>query len=314
MYEQLLKLAASFREELEENLKKPIHPHFDSIEKILVRNNIVPLYAGKEVTKDVWTSESFLGKGSFNEVYRVLYKGKERVAKITKNENDITNATALSHLRKSFGKYSKFIMEVFDMIEDNQSGYYILIVEKLEPLNWHLKEIILGYEAQTKSLLHSITKETIMNLLIYSDFDSTLDENQLNHLAEKIIEFFHNLKNYDDEKNTIENLLEFFFKKELKLMGVVLFKERTIFITKIENILRHYAEFPVSSGVNQYIINEVGFSQFEEIPETKEFMEFLNYLQERKGIDWSDLHAENLMQRPGTNDIVICDPGYFGGL
>lgn len=47
------------------------------------------------------------------------------------------------------------------------------------------------------------------------------------------------------------------------------------------------------------------------MPETKGFFSMLNKLKEQ-GVEWSDVHANNIMERPGTRDLVLIDVGLFG--
>jgi hypothetical protein len=46
------------------------------------------------------------------------------------------------------------------------------------------------------------------------------------------------------------------------------------------------------------------------MPETKGLFALLNSLKDL-GIEWSDVHANNIMERPGTRDLVLIDVGFF---
>jgi hypothetical protein len=46
------------------------------------------------------------------------------------------------------------------------------------------------------------------------------------------------------------------------------------------------------------------------MPETKGLFALLNSLKDL-GIEWSDVHANNIMERPGTRDMVLIDVGFF---
>jgi hypothetical protein len=46
------------------------------------------------------------------------------------------------------------------------------------------------------------------------------------------------------------------------------------------------------------------------MPETKGLFTLLSSLK-ALGIEWSDVHANNLMERPGTRDLVLIDVGFF---
>tara|TARA_Y100000287_G_C14229331_1_gene360904 strand:- start:242 stop:1309 length:1068 start_codon:yes stop_codon:yes gene_type:complete len=46
------------------------------------------------------------------------------------------------------------------------------------------------------------------------------------------------------------------------------------------------------------------------MPETKGLFQLLNALK-NLGIEWSDVHANNIMERPGTRELVLIDVGFF---
>ena len=46
------------------------------------------------------------------------------------------------------------------------------------------------------------------------------------------------------------------------------------------------------------------------MPETKGLFSLLKELN-KQGIEWSDVHANNIMERPGTRDLVLIDVGLF---
>ena len=60
-----------------------------------------------------------------------------------------------------------------------------------------------------------------------------------------------------------------------------------------------------------YNENPSGFAFSENyMPETKTFFSMLNSLKDL-GIEWSDVHARNIMERPGSNELVLIDVGLF---
>ena len=48
-----------------------------------------------------------------------------------------------------------------------------------------------------------------------------------------------------------------------------------------------------------------------ESQQVKDVLFALEWLEIHKGIRWADMHGKNLMIRPGTDTIVICDPSLF---
>ena len=101
---------------------------------------------------------------------------------------------------------------------------------------------------------------------------------------------------YNENKNKID----FFVSKlDLAFYG---------FLTKIFDKEIRFSRDLVD---HEELVQRYGFDPFEHIPETKSLIEFLKYLKQIFGIEFHDLHRYNLMQRPGTKDIVISDPGLF---
>ena len=65
-------------------------------------------------------------------------------------------------------------------------------------------------------------------------------------------------------------------------------------------------QFRFYLGVLKYQID-----YFESLPEFKSLITALKYLKQEENFKWNDLHSNNLMERPGTKDMVISDPGLF---
>ena len=60
-----------------------------------------------------------------------------------------------------------------------------------------------------------------------------------------------------------------------------------------------------------YSENPEGFLYSEKyMPETRSFFSMLNSLREH-GVEWSDVHANNIMERSATRELVLIDVGLF---
>ena len=137
IYDQLLKFSSLFfifANKYEDKLKKPIGKKFSDDENFLIRNNIIPIQIGDNET-------SFIDQGSFSKVYRVIYKGKSAVAKITDWKDDFRKMIVFSSLKDKIPeKYQKHIPIIFDTINENNK--FVIVMEELQKTNAHIKDFI----------------------------------------------------------------------------------------------------------------------------------------------------------------------------
>ena len=118
-----------------------------NIEKILLKNGIIPLHISDNNT-------SLIGIGSYSKVFRVLYKGKPAIAKISENVYEFDMSIRLFNLKNKLGKLSKHIMEIYDFVDDG--NFKILICEELKPLNPHLINLLFNEISLNDSKMYDI--------------------------------------------------------------------------------------------------------------------------------------------------------------
>lgn len=343
-YNNLLQLSEKFADYAADYLRKPIGK-FSIDERMLMQNNIFPiqLMRGKKIT-------SHLGNGKFSNTYRVIYKGKEMVAKMTKDAPSTESAVKLSEMKKVVpSKFKKHIMTIYDQFEDKENGVYIVLAELLEPLNPHLLDTIIG--KNSKPILFPLIDlgmidQVVQNLfglknsnefkellgIRFSNFVSKLSisvqkifkqyegkakrQNILDKMSSEFVKELNSIfadryfsKFYKENKESIDYFIP---KIELSFYGFItgIFDNKK-YDPKDRSVSKYINKFPENIELYDKTVSRYGINVFEHMPETKSLMEFLKYLKQVFGIEFYDLHRGNLMQRPGTKDIVISDPGYF---
>lgn len=314
-YNQLLKFSSLFlvfANELEDKLKKPVGKSYSEDEKFLIRNNVIPIEIGGNT--------SFIDKGGFSNVYRVIWKGKPAVAKITEWENDFQKMIALASLRNKIPeKYQKHIPIVYDAINENNYKFAI-IMEELHKTNSHVNEFIeKSCEPIIKEKILNLNQnlkyiaETFINLLRIPDtnqlkkYQSCIDD-IVTYLQKKNLIFLNKERDYSIFDEVIYNVKENLFI--FLTLNCRFDKSDAIFFSKQYFVLLHetfdFIKFPDSYSRKE--------GHFGDAPETQSLLECLRYLKNKFGIKWHDLYSSNIMERPGTRDLVISDPGQFEGL
>jgi thymidine kinase len=64
---------------------------------------------------------------------------------------------ALYNLSEKFGQYKKHVLKVLNIIKDQDSDYYIIIVEELTPLNKHISDLF-NYKIEEKTSVEKMLK------------------------------------------------------------------------------------------------------------------------------------------------------------
>lgn len=159
-------------------LKKWASKTKDPNEQLLLKYNIVPIQRGDKDT-------SFLGEGVYSSAYEVLYDNKRRVAKITKSKQDISVLNTFNFISNHVPKeVAQHFLNVFDIIQDKESGYYIAIVEYLQPLDSTTRSEFWGYYSGNieKSMKYmpdkwkALTSDTNLNDLISKGLKETIQK------------------------------------------------------------------------------------------------------------------------------------------
>jgi len=291
--------------------------------------------AGIEVIKRARGGEltSFLGSGAYQLAYEVIYKGKRAVLKVQiKNSGDVEITKRLWEIRKGLPeKFKGYIMEVYDVI--NIGGQLGIIVEYLEELDAGILGSIestfnkgdkfgrLEVLKNNKGMMKAMIDGGIMDVLRRG--------NQLWRAMGEDKNYVKVLRNAILRKVEEVGVMDAFdFGRMVQIikeigegMGDNWYKRLTLDISdevgrNLMELVHKYAYEPLpafgDSGIehNETLVKAISKTEDEKL---RGLVKFLNYLKHEKGIEWGDLHSKNIMQRPGTGELVISDPGYFGG-
>lgn len=298
-------------------------------EKILIYNGIKPLRFPGE-------SSSLLGSGSRGSVYRVLYENKMVAAKIahknTKGDSDNfielqeiiekeSNPNMKERIKKIFPSVLKIIKDapteeysehIWGPNKVNQRFTDIIIFELLEPMPKESRESLDSSRAPKDSntffeSIYYVIKENInyklSSLIMKFELSSSNKDNISDEISKDLIKHLYN-KTEPNFDNLSEEVLNKYFSDKLN------FKEIKDYLSQsIRYVFQIYKDkasvtLPFDPGDPREV-------QWKEQAETKEIFEVLDYLARAHNYNYADLSSENIMMRPGTNDLVISDIGEF---
>lgn len=338
---KIKKISQSIEEYLEKTIDySKILPE----EIILLRHGIKPLIISDR-------DSSYLGSGESAFAFDVLYQGINCVAKVTSDFRNVESLLKLFNIKNQLGDLGKHIAEVYKVIEyneviDNQPYIgYIILMEKLEPLDPSVSRYLFGStyfygsNSSIKKLIESynLIVDIYQNPYIYFDeFKSLFQASNIeisnslifeickkysNVFVKLLIQSLNNIiDNKKDEnrvyssiikdeilKNINNNINDFFnifkdYKINKSILRDLTFNFAHIFVQKMVDGFSHDYSSGVAFG---------DFIKYKNINELKDIIKLFIFLKERFNIKFSDMHSENLMQRPGSKEIVISDAGYF---
>lgn len=295
-------------DEADELLKKRINESkIDNFEKILLKHNIIPIISIRE--------DSFLGAGCFSTVFEVSYKGKLAVAKVTDSKSDFDSILFLDKIKPALGNDSKYLPNIYDNFkytDEDGNILYILIVEKLEPINSHILNAVYDNANNKKvwqKVKENIDKNDILNILIKENDlffgENKLSKEELKKIADISLELLNECETslMFHEKMLNNYKKEIFYNVESE-SGFLKYRKIIGFFLKVYRYIEDLISFPISydSKKGKYIQDNY---------EINDFIRFLNRLKDEFGIAWRDLHENNIMERSRTHDLVISDPGLF---
>lgn len=294
------------------NLKedKKQEQYIDRIEEIIKKNNLIPI--------------KYLGKGAYNIVFETIYKGKQAVAKVTQSAADVQNILRLYSLKQSLGKYSKHILDVFDVKQDGP--WYIVIVEKLNPVNEHVYKALFNYtetnergeEEEIYSWPTNINTKLIHKLVrkILKNPSYRIPEKFCNKFSKDIAGIYTTYEPWfikvDKDKDSLKKILDL---RDNMLKNIHLQLKNMIDVDTLNNILdsiRSLIWTLVTERFPHGSVNVDSEMVAAELPEAQSMIKLLRILKQKYNIDYTDLHHKNIMERPKTHDLVLSDPGLFG--
>lgn len=310
------------------------------IERMLVDLGLTPMKIFREDEQD---ESSLLGSGGFAVAYEVLDGGKRRVARVTLTKDDADNFVRLNDFRKSLGKYSKHVRRVYSVdrvnvtrealqelldvhgIDGEQVDFaYIVVVEYLEPLSDNVKESFWGrLDDSTSSFRNHMIKDKSVVKRIVSD--ATQGELKVRYDEVKLVDALSTeiVKRADNLMNVLNGVDFLDVNVEGRPLGDVVdsvlnsgkfsdIDRITVnrILTKSVWKMRSFLTGNVMPMSNSDVFRK-SISKTIKSKEMREFLSFLDHLQREYGIEWSDIHEGNVMQRPGTKTWVLSDPGDF---
>lgn len=304
------------------------------VENELAKHGIVPIKRPQHIKQQNSKSySSLLGRGDYTFAFEVLYKGKRAVAKVTDSEKDIDNVLALDALREQLpADVAKHVLQVYAYVDLPKIKRECVVVEMLAPMPASLKhEYWGGSELGGKDYDRSKLRydalvdkidEFLLTVLSVSNLRLVLDKNELRGLRNRIV----NNKDFDALKPKflstsipIETYLYKIFYKELssKQFSEKLKQKKydvdqmaSALTDKFVDYMFAYVtgdKVPVSLRDKK----QLDLTKMHEDKRVKSFVRALEYLRDKHGVNWFDMHKLNVMVRPSTGDLVISDPGLF---
>lgn len=287
-------------------------------EKVLNQFGIVPIPHGRE--------SSFLGEGMYQRAFEVIWKNKRAVAKFTDSQPDIDATLDLYYMKNEVPSgLRKHIMRVYDYKDDEDTGIAesLLVVEYLVPLPMNLKRDVFAQflkgdeDPYKKERVESASIKDVIEVLesVIENFTSdgeivTSSKKGIKNLAEIIRASI----TFDKEKNKARLNTNSFYKELIELftrLGVKLSESEFQLLTHeiYKNVVTmvNRATFPSEMQEPEWMKKKTLRHPDKRV---RSFMRFLMFLEER-GVDWADVHDDNIMMRPKTSDIVLSDPGMF---
>ena len=308
----------------------------DEYEDILLLNNIKPLrYPGERT--------SMIGSGKESVIYRVLYNGKQAIARMPiytheKNNHLRLHKTLDSIINKEDdpvmrGKINNVFPRIYKLIPEAITGMEytdeygrqyketteIVISELLIPMAKESEEYMdakktpRNIESFMLSLYNEIIDYMTKNNFLKegpSDIKDILINNEQNIIkdfAREVMKHIYDKRELDISAYT-KNMLQRYFDKDNPnndgYSKAVEFLSKTFAdnFDRIKN--RKSVSFPYYPGDTREI-------QWRQQEETVEIFNVLDHLSDKYDYNYSDLSSENIMMRPGTNELVISDLGNF---
>lgn len=307
--EELKEYQESTREEYE-------IPGNDKIKQILKKHNI----EGK-----------IIGQGGFSVVIKPI--NGNYVIKLTKSPHDAKIIYKLNKLRNELPKdCQKHILKVYNSFYDYDFKVFIIKCELLEPMENGpniLSAYFSGDSIKNRSEIFA-DNNLFTNIVNNFKHDSNqyLFKNFKMFKYELSLSLFNHIKNlYIDttsygkfEKLLKDNLIGFLNDemdyiinniRKAKSNINISNEEKNNFIDKFsEYVAKTYIKIMIPSNIQQLKYNFENLELLKDNPSVRSFIKTLAELK-KHNINFADLNVANVMLRPGTNDIVISDPGRF---
>lgn len=253
------------------------------------------------------SGNKLLGSGAYSDVYEVLYGGIRMIAKVT-NSKDAKNYEFIKSIRNSAPpEVAKHLPKIFKIIKPyiGDPDFYplsmmwekdhIILMEVLEPFEFG--DIFFHTDYEESNINPSLSS-------IANKFYNMPD----NEWITKIKNIFgphveHESSKWLAVKRILENATSFSdFSQLLNKCNSIVMPENLSYVDIIEGF-----NFP-----SMYEERSEGWDD-EDLPneQLNSFKKALIWLSNTFNFNWADLHRDNIMIRPGTNEYVVSDVGAF---
>jgi len=278
-------------------------------------------------------------------IYEVLYNGKRAVAKVvplSNNEPDVWRKILSLNVSDD---HRRHLPEIYEIIEDDHERFSIIIMEVLLPVSGHIGGVLMGRTGRGSSLvnkndefLHDIIYRAIDDAIKSHDYkDSLLSRSILENETENLsanIEGGIFRGDFDTEsiRGPLEGLISRYIEGADTASAIAVAAQDKINSytnMSIRPIAKYYSPRSLDHTIdltrNQETLDRLQQEKdnfvYEDSPEkflysekymeeTKSLYDLLKILKDN-GIEWSDLHVNNLMMRPGTRELVLIDVGLY---
>jgi hypothetical protein len=272
----------------------------DDMERELAKLGIYPIERGDK-------GNSKLGQGMYNTVLDVVYNGKRAAARYSDKFDELRKFLLFTSYKDKLPKqYAKHFPKVYKQFElfVGRKRMYGVVVELLDELPPGLLHDLdnQGVEVVRKSRVSALKDpELIVDLAVESSPKDVEEQKTFVDLFnEKIAPALGALigKPIDDYEDLLYKVVMSSFSKSRRK-----FYDKLLSAVKLTTI-------PMSGS--EYQSGSSAVAKRHPSKSVREFQEFLLALKEA-GLPWDDLHTGNFMMRRGTEDLVVVDPGLFGG-
>lgn len=267
-----------------------------------------------------YKESDYLGSGAYSDVKGIILNDKRFVEKRTKHKKDSDILNKIKEIKNNMGELGKHLPLIVWSGYDDKKKEYVHIVERLEPIESNIKQIMFPNDGEHFTpFIKKIIKDTFLDNekngidYIYRAVKRILLINKIR------VNNNNNIKDicenaFDEVKIQKKDLGSVFYKfverlydegirldevsiKDLSIIFKTIFEQGSVFAPTFPKFSDEY------DGDPTLII-------FNYLPETASFMKALKKLKDF-GLNWGDIHEKNVMQRPGTGELVISDPGNF---
>jgi hypothetical protein len=292
----------------------------------------------------------FVGSGAYSTAHEVLWHNKRAIAKITSKEEADSYAKwqkAREAAPDIVKRHMVNILEIGEIPSERKQTaiskrlkspthpFWYIVVEPLIPMSRAMASFFDSYEldenASYQRIVAFLESDDLQDLWegCVANLPRNAAAKAFNLFVTKIKEIVRSNppKAYSDADESIwdiDQVIKQITKERDKITGTMVdmikdlggqnFDERNLqyFFVEFDRALTKNVVAPIPMEFGE---RDVDVEKIKQHPELRSFHVALNWLSQKMGIEWGDMHGDNVMARPGEKDVlVISDPGLFFGL